>query len=185
MGEKVQQPDPRSGSNFDRMASVFAVALSLAALFVSLVEVSSERAQQRAEVWPHIQIDQSYSEAGFRLRMVNKGVGPALMGQLVLLHNGQPVQDVDQLIIETIGAERAFSYDRYSMSDPSNSVVAPGDSLTLFGVSWDDSTRELIRAWNGAIDIDVCYCSIHEDCWQASLMGSTQRVERCDTGVAL
>ncbi|MEM7764160.1 MAG: hypothetical protein AAF290_08760 [Pseudomonadota bacterium] len=185
MSDQSPPKGQRSGTNFDRIAAIFAVLLSLAALFVSFVEVSSERAQQRAEVWPYIQIDPSYSSSGFRLRMVNKGVGPALMGQLVLLHNGQPVQDVDQLIVDTIGAERAFSYDRYAMSDPSNSVVAPGDSLTLFGVSWDDDTRALVQAWNGAIDIDICYCSIHEDCWQASLLGSTQRVERCETGVAL
>ena len=148
--------------------------------------MSSERAQQRASVWPHIQISESYSEAGFRVTLTNKGVGPALLGKVTLLHDGKSVENIDALIVETIGAENAFSYDRYSMSDPSNSVVAPGDTINLFSVGWDDSSRQLIRAWNGRIDLATCYCSIQEACWQASLAeDATARVERCDTGVAL
>ncbi|MEN7343816.1 MAG: hypothetical protein AAAFM81_12775 [Pseudomonadota bacterium] len=186
MKSSNQPSSPASSTNIDRLASTFAVALSIAALFISIIEVSSERAQQRASVWPHIQISESYSEAGFRVVLTNKGVGPALLGELTLLHDGQPVADIDQLIIDTIGAENAFSYDRYSMSNPGNSVVAPGESINLFGVGWDDSSRQLIRAWNGRIDIATCYCSIHEDCWQASLAeDTTSRIERCDTGVAL
>ena len=181
--------EPSSSSRrprFDHYASVFAVALSLAALFVSFAEVSSERAQQSASVWPHVEISESYSDEGFKLRLTNKGVGPALMGHLNLMIDGQPVTDIDKLIVDTIGAENAFSYERYSVSDPSNSVVAPGDEIRLFGVGWDDATRQLIQAWNGRIDVVACYCSIHGDCWQTSLNAEiNQHTEACRTGVSL
>ncbi len=172
--------------NLDRLASAFAVALSLAALFVSLVEVSSERAQQRASVWPHIEIGESYSEDGFRIRLTNKGVGPALMGRIALTIDGRTVEDLDQLILETLGEADAFSYDRYSSSNPSNRVVAAGETLDLFRVKWDPQTRKLIGKWNNNVDLATCYCSISEDCWATSLQADqTVRVENCNTGVSL
>ncbi len=175
-----------AGSRISRMASAFAVALSLAAMFVSLAEVSSERAQQRASVWPHIEIVESYSDEGFRIRLTNKGVGPALMGDVTLTFNGQPIGNLDQLIADTLGPDDAFSYDRYSSSNPSNSVVAAGEETVLFGVKWDSATQRLLGAWDGKVDITTCYCSIHEDCWETSLASAkTRRTERCDTGVSL
>lgn len=185
----TESPDffPASGGRrFDRYASMLAVVFSLAALFVAVAEVNSERAQQRASVWPHIEISEAYSEAGFTLRMTNKGVGPALMGRMALTFDGKPVTDLDQLILDTIGAEKAFSYERYGMSDPSNGVLAPSDEVRLFTVDWDDSTRELIQAWNGRIDIVTCYCSINNDCWQTSLTTeSNTPIDSCRTGVSL
>lgn len=175
-----------AGSRINRLASAFAVVLSLVAVFVSFAEVSSERAQQRASVWPYIEIVESYSDEGFRIRLTNKGVGPALMGDVKLMFNGEPVRDLDQLIADTLGPEDAFSYDRYSSSNPSNSVMAAGEASILFGVKWDSETRRLLAAWDGKVDIATCYCSIHEDCWATSLSsGKTERTERCETGVSL
>lgn len=182
--------DPISSSSgssrIERYASAFAVAMSLAALFVSLAEVNSERAQQLASVWPHIEIGESYSEEGFTLRLTNKGVGPALMGDLRVIYEGQHASDIDQLIIDTIGADLAFSYERYRMSNPSNSVVAPGDEIRLFSVDWDPASRMLVEAWSGRIDVVGCYCSIHGDCWKTSLNSKrNERTETCPTGVSL
>lgn len=186
MSEQPRNSSATMGGHLDRYGAAFAVVLSLAALFVSLAEVSSERAQQLASVWPHIEIGESYSDKGFTLRMTNKGVGPALMGRLILRFDGQEITDIDQLIVDTLGAEDAFSYERYGMSDPSNSVVAPADQINLFSVDWDADTQRLIQAWNGRIDISTCYCSIHNDCWETSLNSAVnQRTETCRTGISL
>ncbi|MEL6868881.1 MAG: hypothetical protein AAFO81_03685 [Pseudomonadota bacterium] len=186
MSDSNVTTSPSGGSRFDHYASAFAVALSMAALFVSFAEVSSERAQQRASVWPHVEIGESYSEAGFTLRLTNKGVGPALMGELRLTYDGEPVTDIDQLIVDTIGEDLAFSYERYGMSDPSNSVVAPSDVVRLFSVDWDAASQQLIQTWGGRIDVVACYCSIHGDCWQTSLTTSrNERTQACATGVSL
>ncbi|MFK8052540.1 MAG: hypothetical protein AB8F65_06170 [Woeseiaceae bacterium] len=187
MSELPPNPPARLGARFDHIASAFAVALSLAALFVSFAEVSSERAQQKASVWPHIELGESYSDEGFKIRLTNKGVGPALMGQVVLSKDGKAIENLDALILATLGPDEAFSYERYSTSNPSNSVVAAGESYVLFAVAWDETTQRLISAWSGgAVDITTCYCSVHEDCWETSLTQDvTRRTESCNTGVAL
>lgn len=185
----MAQPDKGSkdsrGFTFDRIASLFAVALSMIALLVSLIEVNTSRAQQRAAVWPHMEVVQSYGQEGYELSIVNKGVGPALMGNVVLLNDGVPVQNLDQLILDTVGAENAFSYERYRSSNPSNRVMASGETTTLFGVGWDPVTRELVSAVSETIDVQTCYCSISKDCWSVSYKTrETKSVSRCETSYA-
>lgn len=173
---------PHSAVSFDRLASVFAVALSLTALFVSVLEVFTTRAQQRAAVWPHLEISESYSEEGFQLRLTNKGVGPALTSDLRLSFLGQSVADLDALILKTLGPDDAFSYERYTRSIPSNSVIAAGEKIVLFSVEWDDQTRRLISAWSDKVDLKSCYCSIHNECWSVSLRQvRTTRTLSCRT----
>lgn len=166
------------------MASVFAVALSIAALLVSLVEVATVRAQQRATAWPYIQISTSYSDEGFRLELRNKGVGPALMSDVRLTSDRQRIENIDEFIAETVGETDAFSYDVYSTSNPSNSVVAAGETVTLFSVPWEPRTRKFVTALNGVLDVETCYCSIHRECWSINLSTDrTNPTKSCKTGI--
>lgn len=184
--EPEEQPASiRMGTRFDRLAAIFALGLSIAALLVSLVEVSAVRTQQRATAWPYVEISNSYSDAGFKMELTNKGVGPALMSDITLMHQGNRIEDLNQFIKDVLGPEKAFSYDLYRSSDPSNTVVAPGETVNLFSVPWEPRTREFVRGWGGAIDIETCYCSIHDDCWSVSLKSqSTQKTNKCETGIS-
>lgn len=168
-------------ARFNLATSLVAIAISVVAMLVSLMEVSAIRTQQRAEVWPYIAVSTGYNSDGFTLTLENKGVGPALMHTVVLLRDGAPIEDLDALVLETVGADDAFSYDTYRTSNPSNSVLAPGEVATLFGVPWQPRTRRFVQGVGGDLDARACYCSIHEDCWQTAL--SQQRPEpvaRCD-----
>lgn len=172
-------------ARFDRIIAALALGLSIAALLVSLVEVSAVRSQQRATAWPYVEIVQSYSESGFNLYLMNKGVGPALMSDVEMIKDGQVVTDLDELILETLGPEDAFSYDLYRTSDPSNTVISAGESVSLFSVPWEPRTRKLVQLWGQSIDIRTCFCSIHKECWQTSLQKSnTERTRSCDMNIS-
>lgn len=182
MSGKEPPTKSHSGSAFDRIAAIAAIIISLTAMLVSLLEVNTSRAQQRAAVWPHMEIVQSYQESGYQLLITNKGVGPALMSDIVLLFEGEPVRNLDQLIIDTVGPEKAFSYERYSSTDPSGRVMAPGETTTLFGVDWDPVSRELLTKWNGKVDVQTCYCSINRECWSVSyIRRRTEKATSCKT----
>ena len=132
-----------------------------------------------------MEISNSYSDTGFRIELTNKGVGPALMSDIVLKHKGKPIESIDQFILDALGPEEAFSYDVYSSSNPSNTVVAPGETVNLFSVPWKPRTRKFVSGWGSAIDIETCYCSIHDDCWSVSLnKGQTEKSQDCKTGMA-
>lgn len=179
-----ETPKTKAGSAFDRGAAIAAIIISLTAMLVSLLEVNTSRAQQRAAVWPHMEIVQSFQESGYRLLVTNKGVGPALMGDIVLLYEGEPVTSLDELILNTVGEENAFSYDRYSSTDPSGRVMAPGETTTLFGVDWDPITRAMLFDWNGKVDVQTCYCSINQECWSVSYVERTTKpTNSCKTTI--
>ncbi|MEL7130190.1 MAG: hypothetical protein AAGK23_11645 [Pseudomonadota bacterium] len=164
-------PDTKSAFsfNFDRLAAIFAIAVSFAAMGISLLEVSAIQAQQRASVWPYVEITERYNSDGFAISLSNKGVGPAIMGEVRLIDKGAPVVSLDALIRNTVGEEDAFSYDVYGASDPSNGVVAASEVYTLFSVPWEPRTRRFVERAATSVDVRACYCSIHDECWTVSM----------------
>ena len=88
-----------------------------------------------------------------------------------LIHEGEVVEDLDALIRDTVGEENAFSYDLYRVSDPSQSVLGPEEELTVFSVPWEPRTRLLTERWAGKVSLEICFCSVYDDCWLARLDG--------------
>ena len=91
--------------------------------------------------------------------------------QDVLTDNGKDItstDELDALIIESIGAERAFSYDTYRARNASRSVLAPGEEAVLFGVPWTADTRAFIEVVGQTTTATGCYCSVYEDCWKVA-----------------
>lgn len=67
------------------------------------------------------------------------------------------------------------------MSEASDSVMSPGEVVTLFGVPWEPRTRRFTKALGDGFDVRACYCSIHEECWQTALsQARPEPVARCD-----
>lgn len=162
------------------LLALTAILLSLAALAVSVFEVSAIRDEQRIQVWPYIQIETRYGPEGFRLTLHNKGIGPARVRTVAVSYQGRDYRNLDELILNTVGADNAFSYDVYSTSNPERSVVSPDEEVVLFGVPWEPRTRLLVERWNGEIEVAICFCSVYDDCWVSRLgPGEPQPVEHC------
>ena len=170
----------KKGISSSQLASGFAVVVSLISLFISVMELSSIQDQQRANVWPYLQISGSYSEEGFKIELQNKGVGPALVNHLKLEYSGREFTDLDTMVEAAVGPEDAFSYEVYKASNPSQSVVASGEIINLFSVPWEPRTRRLVEQWEQKANMVICYCSIHEECWIAETKKrGNQSVESC------
>lgn len=159
----------RGGTDKSTLFSIVAVVLSFAALVVSLFEALAVRAEQKADVWPYLEVSSGFSENGYSVRTVNKGVGPARLKTLEMSLDGKPYQSLDQMIVETVGEERAFSYELYRTSNPAPGVMSPDERAGLFEVPWTPVTRELAQIWAEDLDLTICYCSIYDDCWRSSL----------------
>ena len=162
------------------LVSGAALALSVAALLVSLLEVSAIRAEQRVQVWPYVQLDTRYSADGYAIVATNKGIGPARVRIVEISFDGDVVDDLDQLIVDSIGAENAFSYELYKSSNPTRSVMSADERISLFAVPWEERTRRLAEVWTDRVSVELCYCSVYDDCWQAQLDGGEpSEVQSC------
>jgi hypothetical protein len=171
---------PREGQQRIPVVALIAIVLSLCALLVSVLEVSAIRSEQRVGVWPYLDISSSYNEEGFRIVATNKGIGPARVRASSMVLDEQPQEDLDTMIKTILGPERAFSYDVYKSSNPAGGVMSPDESNTLFAVPWTDATRDLVEALTGRFSIELCYCSVYDDCWLARLNeGEPEEVSQC------
>ncbi len=162
-------PDVSASTSLDLngIATVGAVILSIVAISISLLEVFTLRTHQRASVWPYLQIASSYSREGFAIMLENKGVGPAIVERFQITLDDEPTAGIDQLIVDVVGQDNAFSYDNYNVANPSNSVVSASEELRLFSFQWDERTRLFELGARDRVNIEICYCSIHKDCWLA------------------
>ncbi|MEO0466091.1 MAG: hypothetical protein AAF216_06075 [Pseudomonadota bacterium] len=169
------------GANrLNNYATIVAVVLSTVAIAVSLLEVAAMRDHQKASVWPYLSVQQSYFQSRFSLTIENKGVGPAKLESIDWRIDGEPITDLDQLILDTVGEDLAFSYDTYRTSDPANDVLASGEEVTIFSVPIRDDTMAFLRGVNNRITLNACYCSIYDECWSVALSeGGAEDVERC------
>ncbi len=167
------------------LISVAALTLSILALMVSVLEVSAIREDQRVQVWPYMAIASSFGPNGYALEAINKGIGPARVRTMEVLFDGEPVDNIDELIVETVGEEDAFSYDLYRTSNIAQSVMSADEKATLFAVPWDDRTRRLSSVWHGRISVRVCYCSVYDECWLSKLdAGEPESVAKCPVPAA-
>ncbi|MEM9169286.1 MAG: hypothetical protein AAGC56_06490 [Pseudomonadota bacterium] len=174
--------DSKRGGGGGAMLSLLAIVISLSALGVSVLEVTSLQGQQRASVWPYLEIGGNYSGEGYEIAITNKGIGPALLGDVTITLAGRTIassDDLDAVILDTIGEDRAFSYDTYRASDASGAVLAPGEKEILFGVPWTPETRVFVSAVSDAMAVDACYCSVYKECWSVTAGGTPAPTKAC------
>lgn len=171
--------------NSESIVSILALLLSIIAILISALEVSTARSSAKAAVWPHLNVFIRDDSSGFFINIENKGVGPALVENLEFSLDGKLITDMETAIIDTVGLENEFEYDRSMYTDVNNRVLGAGENQQLFAIPLTPFSRKLIEHWPTKVDVQACYCSIQDDCWQTSLVGQeTLSVENCQDALS-
>jgi hypothetical protein len=148
------------------------------------------REEVRASVWPAVQtegyVDRQSGQLLIGLRLQNSGVGPARIERLTLRQDGDVIADMNDLVERMPpGADRSVQFS-------TQRIMAAGEILNPFelrypvesdvsGMDAVDLLDSLRRGWT----VEVCYCSVLDDCWVSSDQEAGQReVERCDDAPA-
>lgn len=170
--------------NHQALTGLGAMLVGIAALFVAWDQSRVMRAQQHGAVVPVLQVDgfiQSRTDSrDLGLRIVNNGVGPAMIQSVVLIRDDVPATDFDQLI-----AFMPEGFDR-SWSSVNGRALAPGGQVEPAVFSW--ARGDLSEAELGALldewahwTVEVCYCSVFERCWTTTSDNEMRvPVNRCD-----
>lgn len=158
---------------FARMAfaqtvtAVVAVLISCAAMYAAWTQADATRIQIEAQTWPRIvsYVNLSTTDGRpdlFQAMVANHGVGPAEIRAMRLTLDGEPVtsfQAVFDLMGETGSAERAYSY-------VAGRIFAPGESAAVITVRGADEVARFMEVI-GAMEAELCFCSILDSCWLA------------------
>lgn len=156
---------PKKELDYQMITALAAVVLGLCALGISLVEINVMRSEQRAEVWPYLQIQTRYNQEGFAIEIENRGTGPARIQSAIMRIDNEVVRDWPVIITKVLGEGHGVDYSVYRTGRLQKQVFSSGAEQNLFSVPWTDETRRLVKGLD-ALTYEVCYCSIFDDCWE-------------------
>lgn len=150
-----------------------AILVSLCALGVSLYETRLMREQQRAAVWPYIEILPSNNSEGSSLNLFNKGTGPAKIHG-VTVSNGDTVWKSWRELLDSLPGDNSI---RFSYSTMHGRVLASNDALEAIRMPARDAAN--VGPYLQNIDISICYCSVYDDCWLTGIGKSPEPIAAC------
>ena len=158
--------------------AIGALLISALAMLTSFLQVSLQRNQEKAMVWPHVSARQSFTSNGFAFVATNKGLGPALVRRVDLFVDGKPVQGLNGTLVAVLGKNHGYGWDKLQANDLEDTILAATESVVLFQIPWDDRTRATFGQGN-RISARICYCSFLEECWISRDGLDHERVDRC------
>jgi hypothetical protein len=156
---------------------VLALLLSFVGILTSRATLKMNQETQKARVLPIIAIDLGYenigdrSEAAFVVRLSNVGAGIAHIQRVTPLQNGEPIETVDAFDLAVMTG-RMRSNAGFPIEAPAAGFLPAGKSveprryrLAAAGSDLGAYLRGQFGTPMDGVDLEVCYCSVFEDCW--------------------
>jgi hypothetical protein len=157
--------------------------IGLSALLVSLVAVGVEvysgyidRSFARASVWPKVEIRTIYSstQKKFIYRFKNVGTGPALIKSTKLTYKSGVIRRWEALA-QSLGHKRGSFSTEYI-----GHRVLPALATINPLVTEDEALGEALNTAQPSIGIEICYCSVFEQCWLSNNEDKTSSIATCE-----
>lgn len=188
------KPSPKLLKRIDigLTTGIIAVIISFLALLTSYKQIQMAQESQKASVLPIIAVALGYNVdemATFDITLTNEGAGIAHVRRVRALIKGEVVED-DQTFALALMNGRMLSNARLR-EEPAAGFLPPGESRTpwsfLFGSSAANrgEINAYLRGQYGppldGVDIEVCYCSVFDDCWESSFLdrSAPRKVRHC------
>lgn len=167
-----EEPDTTARKRFraPELTSALALAVSIFALAIGAWQTRLMQGQARASVWPHLEVGYTYNsnvdENGFIWRIDNNGVGPARVESVALTLDGKPMKNWSE-VLKALG----FSGEmRVSTTSLAGEVIPPSlnreTAIETIRINQRDAAVQF-KAAVPRFTMDVCYCSVYDDCWVA------------------
>jgi hypothetical protein len=191
IGSVPEEKETRTASRYE---AVIATLVGFCALCVSAYTAYVQRQQVRAAVWPILEFGSS-NAPDIHFTLANKGVGPAIIRNVIVKVDGQPVKNWYEVLDRLVGPGEHPG----SESDMSGIVFAAGESMTIFtpfdpagkplafdksNPLWVKMNKERFR-----VTAEICYCSTLGECWTLRAGGptpsTTVQSRRCPTPSAV
>lgn len=163
-----------------------AVLLSLAALVVSVVQTRILSAQQRAAVWPRLQIGPSHLDADFSVTLVNAGIGPAVIHETAFEIHGRTYPSMWGLaraeVLNAFGDSLAGTGTFYE-SLGSGSVVRPGQEVEVLLTRRNATLAHRLDSLvsDSSFHAQIVYADVYGACWRLD-NDTVRTLSACDDG---
>ena len=162
-----QEKELRSASRYDAVIATF---VGFLALCVSGYTAWVQRQQVRAAVWPILEY-QTSNAPDIHFTVANKGVGPAIIKNVIVRVDDQPMKNWAEILEKLLGPGKHPG----SESDISGHVFAPGESLTIMTPRKDDGNAFTfdkadpfwvkLNKGRDRVTVEISYSSTLGECW--------------------
>lgn len=165
----------RLNSDYLQAFGTLAAAIAaLIALFVAWDQGRVMRQEIRASVWPALQLDgfstQRDADIVQGLNIQNAGVGPARIDSISVYYQDSLVPDLEAL------SDLFPGHTGRSATSVTGRIIGAGDTVEVFAfqaprAEGDDAVAMMYDLASN-YSVDVCYCSVLDECWIAHTSGS-------------
>jgi hypothetical protein len=147
-----------SRRKWDGVAALIAAFIGVLALLVSGYTAYLQRQQVRAQVWPYL-ISANY-DPEFAIKVLNKGVGPAIIRSVRIWVDDKPQHDWRQAL-----AALDVPVAELRTSTVSHNVISANEMLAMIVFPDETAYRRFRNAARNRIAQEICYCSTLGECW--------------------
>lgn len=173
--------------NLDRsdIIAVIAIIVSFVSLGLGIYEAKIMKqeaeimlSQQKAAVWPYISKNNAFSygdKTNILFSITNKGVGPALISEVIIKKDGEPVStnynDIMDLFAPVFAGLDQSSEQKspvsIATSFKTNQVLSPGETIELMRIECGrfPEDQKILSQFFLSIKMSICYASIYGESW--------------------
>jgi hypothetical protein len=172
--------DPGSGVRWrlylEAVRAWIPIVVSVCAISFTIYQGMLSRRHTKLSVQPRVdwRIEEDAGGGTLTLSLVNVGFGPAIVRDIAVLVDGEPIA-TDSLeacheIAARIGRADPGRWDLSCFAEPNEHVLRPGDAVVIFGSrpnqahAAEDQTEAVVDYRR--LGARARYCSFYEDCWQ-------------------
>ncbi len=137
--------------------------VSISAVVVGLYEAALQRKPDRAEVWPHLEVEVFTKPGGSVVYLDNTGIGPAIVQEIVVRLDGRHVNSWQTVIDSLLGHPTSH----FGNTTVSEHGVRAGDRVALLDLPDSVTPRPF---WDkiARVGISLCYASVFDEHWTVS-----------------
>ena len=146
--------------------TTMATIVSVCALGVSLMQTYYQHKYLHAAAWPHVQAtanryeDKDSMKCVTTIKLMNKGVGPAILESVSYQYKGKKMEDIETLIRAIVGKKFSGSYKGIGKGE----VIAQNEEFDFVSITGGRArvfTENLIY-----VKMRIVYSSVHDQKWE-------------------
>ena len=153
--------------NPEMIVALSALIIGLVTAFTSIYSAYVDRQYARAAVWPRLEIFRSFSDDSFSYTVKNSGTGPALIKYAKVRHDGKYVKMWEDI----------KTFQNFRQSHIGLRTLPPQTSVTP--LSYKGEAASEFMNTDQKVSIELCYCSIYDECWLIDKRNEPQPIEEC------
>ncbi len=161
----------------DKMVSISAMITAMMAVIIAVVELRTNRKFQRLSVEPYLELFNNLSEDGYERVLVNSGLGPARIKTVDVRIGSKTISSWKEAVeiltgdIDTRVAFGSLWYGRQVRAEETMELVHLTEKETA--ITFFQNVSKM--------NMEICYCSIYDDCWLKEDEKIPEPIDKCST----